>query len=410
MATKTDPVDALLTYFKAEKQKHLDAAQALSDGARQGARDLNDDEDAESRRHMSAASEFQDKIKAILAGKVRDDALNQLGQDFETEPERMEPGKARTWGEALTASEVYKASIGRSGRWESPDIQFHAAVGDPLLPQTGQNAGSIPETFVRQLETPGLRQEQLTLAALFTEVQVDTPTIRYPILTTRTAADGQVISPGEAKPYAEYAFDDVTVTLEKRAAFVAIAEEYLEDAPYVASFINADLPFMVRQAEEAAFATALYAATTEQAAAADIGGDNPWDAIMAGVTEVRMNFFAEPDALFIHPLDWAETAISKSVAGTGGYFGEGPNSAPSQNLWGTPARVVISQRAIQGLPVVGAFRTGGKVYRKGDVRLRMSTSHEDFFRLNLVAILAEVRSALGITYPEAFVEVDLNTT
>jgi hypothetical protein len=164
---------------------------------------------------------------------------------------------------------------------------------------------------------------------------------------------------------------------------------------------------MVRQNEESAFAVDFYAAVTEFAVSADItGGNNVWDAILAGVTDVRMNFFAEPDALFIHPLDWAAAMVAKaSTAGT--YLSGGPNDAPSQNLWGSPARVVISQTAVQGFPIVGAFRLGGKVYRKGDVRLSASNSHSDFFIKNLVAIRAEVRSVLGITYPEAFVKIDI---
>lgn len=404
--------DALLNYFRQEKERHLAAAQAMSDKAKAEARNLSEDEDAQSRQHITAAKDFQDKIAAILQGQTRDAAIEALGAQLSTPPERPDPAKARTWGDALVLSDMYAAAVerGMSGKWDSPAVEFMAAVGDPLLPQTGNNDDALDTTFYRQLETPSLRQEALTLAALFEQVPVGAgtgPTVRYPILTTRTAADGSVIVPGAAKPYAEYAFDDATVTLEKRAAFVAIAEEMIEDAPYVAAFINSDLPFMVRQNEETAFASALYTAVSEFATAPSIGGDNAWDAIMAGVTDVRMNFFAEPDALFIHPIDWAEASISKAVAGTGGYFSGGPNATPSTNLWGTPARVVISQKAVQGFPIVGAFRLGGKVYRKGDVRLRMSTSHADFFQKNLVAILAEVRSALGITYPEAFSKIDL---
>lgn len=401
----------LLGYFKAEKSKHLDAVKEITARASGEARDTTDDEKDSIGRHMASATEFQEKIQAIVNAQSLDEQVNRLGAKLATEPELAGHAAARTWGEAFVNSEVYRgmAAVGFSGEWTTPDLEFRGSVGDPLLPQTGNNADAIPDTFVRQLETPGLRQEQLTLAALFTEVQVDSgPTVRYPILTTRTAADGGVVSPGEAKPYAEYAFDDATVTLEKRAAFIAVAEEMMEDAPYVAAFINSDLPFMVQQAEEAAFATAFYAAVTEFATAGGItGGTNVWDAILAGVTDVRMNFFAEPDALFIHPLDWAAASVSRAVAGDGAYFNGGPNASPSTNLWGTPARVVISQRAVQGFPIVGAFRLGGKVYRKGNVRLRSSTSHADFFQKNLVAILAEVRSALGITYPEAFSKVDI---
>jgi HK97 family phage major capsid protein len=407
--------DDVLKWWEAEKQKHLDAAQALKDKADEDFRSLTEKEKEQVQTHLTSATEYQQKIQDRVDNDKLDASIKQLGRQLmvKDDAEQIDPRAARTWGDAFVASEVYrgmKAMGGIPQHFSSPAVSFRAAVGDPLLPQTGNNADAIPETFIPTLETPGLRQEQVTLADLFGQVQVSAgPTVRYPILTTRTRADGQVISPGEDKPYAEYAFDDATVTLDKRAAFVAVAEEFLEDAPYLRAFINTDLPFMVRQNEEAAFATALYAAVVEFAASADItGGDNVWDAILAGVTDVRVNFFAEPDALFIHPLDWAAAMVAKaSTAGT--YLSGGPNTTPSRDLWGSPARVVISQTAVQGFPVVGAFRIGGKVYRKGDVRLSASNSHDDFFQKNLVAIRAEVRSALGITYPEAFVKIDINS-
>jgi HK97 family phage major capsid protein len=409
------PDDDVLKWWETEKQKHLDAAQVLKDKADEDFRSLTEKEREQVQTHLTSATEFQQKIQDRLDNESLDKSIKQLGRQLTVGKgdEEIDTRAARTWADAFLASDVYRGMKEMGGlpeHFSSPSVTFHAAVGDPLLPQTGTNADAIPETFVPTLETPGLRQEAVTLADLFDQVPVTTGnTVRYPILTTRTKASGAVVTPGSAKPYAEYAFDDVTVELEKRAAFVAVAEEYLEDAPFLRAFLNRDLPFMVRQNEETAFATDFYAAVTEGSAAPDItGGAGIWDAILAGVTDVRMNFFGEPDALFIHPLDWAAASAQKAdTAGT--YLTGGPNQDPSRNLWGSPARVVISQSAVEGFPIVGAFRLGGKVYRKGDVRLSASNSHDDFFIKNLVAIRGEVRSVLGITYPEAFSKIDINS-
>jgi HK97 family phage major capsid protein len=410
---KDQEADVLIKSWEAEKNRHLDAAQSLKDKADEDFRGLTGEEKDKVKEHLTEAAAWNQKIQDRLDNEALDKSIKTLGRQLTVgkNDEEIDAAVARTWADAFLASDVYsgmKAMGGLPEKFNSPAVTFRAAVGDPLLPQTGSNADAIPETFVPRLETPGLRQQPVTLADLFERVPVEQGnTVRYPILTTRTRADGQVISPGEAKPYAEYAFDDVTVSLDKRAAFVAVAEEYLEDAPFLRSFINQDLPFMVRQNEEAAFATVLYTAVTEFATAPSIvGGEGIWDAILAGVTDVRMNFFAEPDALFIHPMDWAAASAQKADT-AGNYLSGGPNQSPSQNLWGSPARVVISQTAVEGFPIVGAFGIGGKVYRKGDVRLSASNSHEDFFQKNLVAIRAEVRSVLGITYPEAFSKIDI---
>ena len=55
-----------------------------------------------------------------------------------------------------------------------------------------------------------------------------------------------------------------------------------------------------------------------------------------------------------------------------------------------------------GFPLVGAFAIGGTVWRKGGIRLEMSNSHDSYFRENLIAIRAELRTALTVFYPEAF--------
>jgi len=405
--------DDVLKWWESEKQKHLDAAQALKDKADEDFRSLTDKERDKVREHLTQATEFQQKIQDRVDNDKLDMSIKELGRQLTTSPtdEVIDTAAARTWADAFLGSDIYRGMKSLGGlpeKFNSGVVKFTAAVGDPLLPQTGTNADAIGETFVPTLETPGLRQQPVTLADLFDQVQVTQGnSVRYPILKSRTRADGQVISPGEEKPYAEYTFDDVTETLEKRAAFVAVAEEYLEDAPFLRPFLNRDLPFMVRQNEEAAFAQDLYTTVTSFADANDIsGGTGIWDAILAGVTDIRINFFAEPDALFIHPLDWAAAAVQKAnTAGT--YMSGGPNATPSRDLWGSPARVVISTTAVQGFPIVGAFGIGGKVYRKGEVRLDASNSHEDFFQRNLVAIRAEVRSVLGITYPEAFTKIDL---
>ena len=407
--------DDVLKWWETEKQAHLDAAEEIKEKAKAEFRGLHDEEKDQIKHHLTEAGAFQKKIQDRLDNEALDNSIKQLGKQLvvRNEEEVVDSRTARNWADAWVASDVFKALKAGgipSGRFDSPFVIFRAAVGDPLLPQTGSNDDALAETFFPRLETPGLRQEAVTLADLFEQVTVPAgtgPTIRYPVLTTRTRASGEVVAPGDVKPYAEYATDDATAELEKRAAFVAVAEEFLEDAPFLRPFLNSDLPFMVRQNEETAFAVDLYTAVLEGSAAPDItGGVGVWDAILAGVTDVRMNFFAEPDALFIHPLDWAAASAAKADT-SGIYLSGGPNQSPSQNLWGSPARVVVSQSAVQGFPIVGAFRQGGKVYRKGEVRLSASNSHDDFFLKNLVAIRAEVRSALGITYPEAFSKIDL---
>ena len=68
------------------------------------------------------------------------------------------------------------------------------------------------------------------------------------------------------KPGAEFTFDDVLATLQKLAVFIPVSEEMLEDSAAVRDYINAQLPFMVRRAEDKKLAAEMGAADPESLA------------------------------------------------------------------------------------------------------------------------------------------------
>jgi len=359
-------------------------------------------------------AELQAGVERLEAAKrandrvALQDKIGALGRLLQSDPDALANGPVvgnNAVGQLLASEEFRDGLAGfRGERWQSsvhevPYAKFAAAAGDPVLELTGDNADALGQTWINRLEAPGLRREGLTLAGLFSEQRVsEGATARYPIVTTRNDASGAPVTEGSDKPGAEFAFDDVVVELVKRAAFIPVSEEMMQDSPLIARYLQAQLALGVRHAEETAFAVTLYADATGTASAVDVGGDNGWDALVAGVTDVRLNYFGEPDAVFIHPTDWATLAVTKAT--TSGEYLRSPVDLPP---------MVVSQKATLGSPVVGAFRAGGTVYRRGGVRIDASNSHEDYFRKNLIAFRAEVRSALGITYPEAFSVVALGS-
>lgn len=69
-------------------------------------------------------------------------------------------------------------------------------------------------------------------------------------------------------------------------------------------------------------------------------------------------------------------------------------------LWGL--RTVITPSVAAGTCVVGAFKLGGSVIRKGGVTVNVANTNEDDFVKNLITILIEERLALAVRYPGAF--------
>ena len=410
-----------LQYFEGEQKRLLAECDAIIAKAEERGEPLNEGERALLREKTDAAADFGRKIKEHQENAELRAQIAALGAQVASEPEAVDASTSHSAGEAFVRSEGFVALMaagGLSGSWRTPAVEWFgplnpfAAAGDPVLTTTGNNDDAIFQQQVAGLKTPSLRQETPSLAGLFAQGVATSPSIKYIKVTTRNAPANAVTTEGSPKPGAEFAFDDAVATLEKLAAFIPISEEMLEDSPAVAAYINAQLPFMVRQAEDKKLATEVYAAASGVGDSSDIDGTdaNGFDAIAAGINDVQVNGKIDPDGLFIHPTDWWKMAVKKTGAGAAGdgggtYYSGGPYSAPDRNPWGL--RVVISQRAPQGFPLVGNFQQGGQVWRRGGIRLEASNSHDDYFVKNLVAIRAEERVALAVYYPEMFSVVNL---
>jgi len=393
----------VLEHFRAEKERELHEAQEIVDAADAESRNLSDDERERVRTHTTKATELQAKIKDGEDNEKLRKSIAALGQQLTTEPEQVESGNARTAGDAFVQSDGYKALIasGMTGDWRTGQIEFMGAAGDPVLESTGNNADGIPPQWLPRLATPSLSQETPSLASLFAQGTTDSNAIRYMKVTARNEPASAVTVESQQKPGAEFTFDDVLATLQKLAVFVPISEEMLEDSSIVRDYINAQLPFMVRRAEDKKLAAEIYAAATGVGLSTTIGGTdaNGFDAIADAIKDVQINSGTDPDGLFINPTDWWTLAVKKdSVAGQ--YYSGGPYAGPARNPWGV--RAVISSRAPAGFPLVGNFSEGGQVWRKGGIRLEASNSHLDYFRTNLVALRAEERVALAIYDPAMF--------
>ena len=123
------------------------------------------------------------------------------------------------------------------------------------------------------------------------------------------------------------------------------------------------------------------------------------DAIFAQMMALAWSSFLMPDGIVMNPADWAQVATLKTS--TGEYLGGGPfTSAQTPTLWGLP--VAVTPVMVMNTALVGAFKTGAQIFRRGGLRVEASNSHQDFFIKNLVAIRAEERLALAVYRPSAF--------
>lgn len=426
--------------LNADLERERAAARAIVDEADKEGRPMSDVEMKAAEGHKQAMISLKSKIEAE---KVKQDFRNVV-DDFNANIDKpgggandphpvREPAsvqvKSMFPGDALIATEQFrgwqaatKAADGKAPQYSTPPVMVPyptlrqllrtKAAGDPVLESDMTSVfgdgSAVPYTTFGGLETPGFVQFRLTIEDLLTTVPVTIGnSATYPIVDTRTPIDDTPQTEGDAKPGGEYKFDMVTVQLQTMAGWVKLSTQFLEDAPGLAAYVNADLPLQVRQNVETYLAGELQSAAAGNSFdGTGIGGTNGFDAILEAITAIQ-TAGGDPNGLVVTPADWAALRVLKNTGGDENYIGGGPFT-PTDNPWNL--RVVITPKATTGSPIVGDFARGAKVYRKGGLSVASTNSDQDDFITNKVTIRAETRLVIGVTYPEFFAVASIGTS
>jgi HK97 family phage major capsid protein len=395
-------------YMRQEKERQLDAATALTEKADSEARNLTDDEKSKIKDHLAKAADFEAKIKDFEDNEAIRESIKNLGAVVSSEPTEGAP--AKSIGEAFVKSEAYTAlkKRGTDGKWSLGPVHVGTKANTGFVAETeGDNADIVFPQRVPGIQTPV--EQRLLVADLFGQGTVG-PNANSVTYVKETATDNAAaqVAEGDPKPPSYLEFTTLTTPLVKLASTLTVTDEILEDESQMSSYLNQRLSLFVQQAEEAKLVADLLAAGIGSADETNVDGDNLFDAILAAITDVRVDGGLEPDGLLISPMDFAKISVLKAQTG-GLYYSGGPYAGPAQNPWGL--RSVITTAVADGSPVVGAFRQGATVWRKGGgVSISATNSHEDYFERNLVMIRGEERVALTVIRPAAFVEVSLSAT
>lgn len=136
------------------------------------------------------------------------------------------------------------------------------------------------------------------------------------------------------------------------------------------------------------------------------------EALLTAVTDIRVTYFFEPDAMLLNPVDWQTIRLAKDANGQylgGSFFGTNYGVAANAGqvgiedqltLWNK--RVVSTPVQPLGLPIVGDFRDGGKILRRGGMRVDVTNMNGFDFEQNLWTMRAEIRAGLQVKRPELF--------
>lgn len=262
-------------------------------------------------------------------------------------------------------------------------------------------------------------QRPLTVASLFAQgtIGASNNAIQYPVFGALEGGPGTV---GEAGQKPQMHFGDptwVTDALKEVAGYFVVSDNMLEDMDWLQSEITAFAAYRLQLLEE------------EQLLNGDGTGSNLQGILKRGIQTLGQDSNSDadrlfstrrlisgatgfnPDGLVINPADYEAIRLSRDSNGQyygGGYFtGAYGNGGVLQDppLWGL--RTVVTEAIPVGTALVGAFSAGGKVLRKGGLRIESTNSNGNDFTYDRVTVRLRERVALQVEYPKAFVAVTL---
>jgi HK97 family phage major capsid protein len=410
-STLTDTSD--LAAVRAEQRAA--AAYALELRARPAdQRDENYDADV---RSAIDVINFNDTIERALAAAER--TAEQSGQRGSRGPNAafadMGDSEFRSLGEQVVNAEGFEdwARSGGSG------TSFETEVRTPVTTYTD---GTAPGSGVfLPIGTPtiapgAVRQQRLFVRDLLSTQQTGLSSVPYiqEVNSVTNAGGATTVAEGSAKPEVTMEFTQVDAPARKIAAWIPVTEEAMTDAPTLSGYINTRLTYMVMLREEAQVLsgngnapnikgiTQFSGVQTQSAVSDDI------PATTAAAFGKIENVDGDPDGVVFNPLDyWAGVAERHSNSLDNSGNGSAPSNIAMNALsWGE--RSIRSRSLTAGDALAGSWKMGATLFDRTGVTVRVGNQHSDYFTKNMVAVLAEKRTALAVHRPDFFVDMTIS--
>jgi len=323
---------------------------------------------------------------------------------------------------------VLKSIGGASGEFRSPAIGIPGGLRSipsgprmraPITGAAGSAGALVPNQHVGLIE-PGLVRP-LTVRDLVTVLPMQADAVEYVKEATRAsnaatvAEASQIAHTGDevaTKPEGGLTFTSLTTTARWIAEHVAITRSIAQDRPQLRSYIDDYLIYDVNlELEEQMLSgngtgqnfTGILNTAGIQTVAAFTAPAGPLDNLRKGLTLVRLNGRANPNAVILNPSDAQNIDLLKENNEANNFVASPFTSAGPRSLWGVP--VVESDAIAAGTALVGDFKKA-ILFDRQEAQILLGTVADDFVR-NIVRILCELRAAWGVVRPSAFCTVSL---
>lgn len=316
--------------------------------------------------------------------------IDTIGKSAETAAD-VQTATAKSLGEF--AAKNLAGKLEKGGRFARMTPEFKANTDVQTIPSA---IGPAIMDYDRNIV--GVRKT-LGLADLFATETIQGNALTY-YVEQAVEGDYNAVAENGQKPQIHFA-DPVakTVSLTKLAAYYKESDEIISDAQWLASSIDNRAVYLMDLKEEGHLLTTLLNTSGLGTLTLSQTGTITLPEIKKAKTAVKLATGMTADTVVINPADYDKLVIGSL---TEKYF-VNPWGAEEPRLWGMA--VYQSEEIAEGTCLVGAFRQGASVIRKGGKSVEVANTNEDDFTNNRVTVRIEERLALAVRYPGAFCKV-----
>jgi HK97 family phage major capsid protein len=276
------------------------------------------------------------------------------------------------------------------------------------------NLGNSAGPLLDRQRVPGVfapGEADTTVLDLVPTINTNQASIQYLRELAVTDNAGYQAAEGDRKPESAFTFAEATAPVRTLAHFVKASRQILDDAQGLEGYVRSRMMYLLRNLVSGEILNGPGTGVrlngiNNQADAFNVGlmtgvaAPQQIDRIRMAIAQVASSEFPATGIVLNH-MDWARIELHKDT--TNAYILASPQGAIGPRLWGLA--VAQDRRQPVGTFTVGNFTPAAiHLWVRSQASILLSTENEDDFVRNLVTILAEMRAALTIYRPSAFVK------
>ncbi len=342
-----------------------------------------------SKKTREAVDEHLIKFNELTA-EVRD-----LEKKMIVRPGVGEQGQ-KSYGEQLVESETFKRYL-ENGKQGSMKLDLKAV--------TSASAGGLIRPLY-ETEPVSLPKRRFTIRDLLPVVPITTSSVDYPKQQSRTN-NAAPVAESAAKPYSDYVWTNATAPVRTLAHLAKLTRQAMDDAPRLIGEVDAEMRYGLDLVQEAQILngngtgqnlSGIVTQATAYAAPITVASATSIDMLRLAMLQGALALYPAT-GIVLNEADWARIELTKTTDGA--YLFANPQGTVEARMWGLPVVATPAMEIDKFL--VGNFLIGATLYDRMGVEVLISTENADDFEKNLATMRAEMRVALAVKRPDAFV-------